>query len=1251
MLCCEILDDADQLRDILSGYPKPILDALSICSIRNEVASSLVCAIASVQFDSGEIPINAWRRPHHVTQPLPPENTGLPTGLAISGLLLNVVLFPTDQTIFQFLKCSRGRNRGAFLRFADDMLVFSKSPDGLFALVDEVWRAITGDSRSVLSDQESSNLRLNLAKVGPSGVQEVVNQYLRDQGWSTCTECERLTQDDSGRPNAENKTPRTLTDWWSSIAQVQHDKTHQSLRGAIDRETVGPSDIGPFVTTLVDRLSEIGRDALADRFGEGAHDHAVRLHDLARLDIDDEQVRPDTRRAFAVNRLVKVWVSPNAEDVRQEIQQIRDSVESVLRTTPWKFTLWQAVIRASARRPSTSDSQDDDTVARLWLTRQLGRIADRSVDTIEPEVFNPDVWAQTWPEPSAGSAHDRNPAWRSLYLSYHRAAFWRALATEIRSLWRDQENVVRPPIGSVGLSPERWAARAVPDDRLSEVLVFLAELDQWVAALYPQPYDELDLSSWPWECDQLVAAVLATCSCSTLAKSWLQCEQPDDLLVVPEQILSTNLPRTAKILRRCGRLQPSGQATHSLTTQALAGIYLGHGDQELGDFLFPSNGQYSRIDESEGSVHLLAMAVSLGCSASVPTGLVSKVIHESGILAKPVQVDALTLREYGQLRRILLSRQGGLELWRSKQPTLHRLLWGVVSDGDVLRRWQPRPWEVPAVGLPTVLSVCLFESVQHESLPPDSEPADGPFTWIIRRGQNFLSHGRRCQFGTNPVDEESKRYRIDVSRSSEWEAPPHPAYFLPLINSGKNSTSPRLGRGHYALYCDVLLFLTALDGGESILHTLLERGAGSVPFRDRWGWRSRIHLPNRAWEVIEQVIRLPERIGLEAAACLRARLLCSLRDLSRKWLCIEHCYSERVDIRLETTHDIEVARAITTQGTAGEELPTSLYLNLKDPDLADDLIVRICQVTEHPERSSVDSSFPVPRTQESQRIMEQVAGAFKSAGRAVRGRSPDLVVMPEVSIPISEVRTIRRLVETEGRASLAGLYWRVLKPAYSVPNGSAPARCWMVNEAELVIPVGHGMPGPTSSRWFRVRKLVTAHMEKGLERALSKGNKSTWTVLGGHRWYRFLHPNWGDFSISICADLLDARQWRSLRGELLHLFVVEFNKDIELYQSLTWVRAYETYVNLISVNHGKYGGSFVWTPQRRYSRELASIRGRGLFLMADIEVPVRGLVCAQDRGPNCAIRIAENTWLGCNSLETAYKSPPPGYKRKCISDG
>ncbi len=282
--------------------------------------------------------------------------------------------------------------------------------------------------------------------------------------------------------------------------------------------------------------------------------------------------------------------------------------------------------------------------------------------------------------------------------------------------------------------------------------------------------------------------------------------------------------------------------------------------------------------------------------------------------------------------------------------------------------------------------------------------------------------------------------------------------------------------------------------------------------------------------------------------------------------------------------------------------------------------------------------------------MEQVAAAFQSSNHSGPRDEPDIVLLPEVSIPQTEVQTVHDLVARTGRASLAGLFWRELGPVYKATGLARSTRKWFVNEAELVVPVGHEDRGHTGVRWYRVRKPLPAHIETGLAHKLTEWPPSVrWSILKGRRWYRFLHPKWGDFTIAICSDLLDTAPWRSLRGELLHAFTVAFNKDVNLYESLTWVRAYENFVNVVMVNHGRYGGSFLWTPRRQHEREIARLRGSDLLLIVDVDVPVTDLLEAQRNGVNKAVDAAACYWAGSQSDSTGFKAPPTGFARRALA--
>ena len=275
----------------------------------------------------------------------------------------------------------------------------------------------------------------------------------------------------------------------------------------------------------------------------------------------------------------------------------------------------------------------------------------------------------------------------------------------------------------------------------------------------------------------------------------------------------------------------------------------------------------------------------------------------------------------------------------------------------------------------------------------------------------------------------------------------------------------------------------------------------------------------------------------------------TLSSLCCEKLTVDDFLLERIDIVLEITSDIEVAR--TVQRAHVHDSSVSPRLQLNAAARRRPFIVRIGQIEKWVPRDDVVRDFPIVGGNHGREIMEQVASVFQSPSYTGSGQSPSLVLLPEVSIPRSEISTVRDLVAASGRASLGGLYWGVLAPVYPGRYVTHARRRWFVNEAELVVPMGYTDRGPTSRRWFRVRKPVPAHIETGLARRLSRRSRARWSVLSGQRWYRFVHPEWGDFAVAICADLLDTEPWRSFRGELLHLFMVAFNRDVDLYEALT----------------------------------------------------------------------------------------------------
>jgi len=634
--------ESDDLNELFGGYPRSVVLALGDQDVRKHLARRLVDALEQVRVEDGQIPRDAWCPPHAAPRLPPDKDLGLPTGLAISGMLLNVALYFTDETVLRYLK--KAGTRGAIVRFADDMVILSRSVRGVLDLLEAVWRGLADDDHARLDVLDAkSNLFLNFAKIGPPPVRDVVFAFLRDQGWEeSCDYCEQLLPPDTP------KRPHAFGTWWDAH---QTDDGFEKLRVALARATVGPGELGPFVTSLVARLSEIGRDTLTDRFGEGARERLVRLHELARFDIDDQQVRADTRRTFAVNRLVRAWLPPDGERAGSALEDIRSSVAYVLGKTPWKFALWRAVVRAAARRPEHRDRDEADQEARTWLANQLRRIAHEP-----PEMAGPTSWLRTWPEDDQAEDHGRDPMWRALYLSFHRTAFWHALAEVLRELWRHHDRVERPHPGDAGPPPRWWTVRAVPAGLHEHVARFLGATDQWVDVLYPQKHP--DLSNWPWELEQLIEAVLASGPRFDLATAWRRSERPGDMLVVPATVQwLPRVPRTASLLARFGRVCPPRDRARPLNTSALAHVRLGGRDHRLGELLFPADRSPRILGVRKGAAHAVAIGVSLGCGASIGYDLVAELVPEPGVVARTVAQDPLALWEYGRARRVLLGHE------------------------------------------------------------------------------------------------------------------------------------------------------------------------------------------------------------------------------------------------------------------------------------------------------------------------------------------------------------------------------------------------------------------------------------------------------------------------------------------------------------------------------------------------------------------------------------------------------------------
>ena len=545
----------------------------------------------------------------------------------------------------------------------------------------------------------------------------------------------------------------------------------------------------------------------------------ARLHELARFDIADEQVRPDTRRTFSVNRLVRAWL-PKAREAGEEhraLRQIRETIGFVLDRTPWKFAIWRAVVRGAARRPLGEPENNTAQEASEWLSNQLRRIACVS------DRQDSAAWLNAWPEIDADDGHatERTDGWRELYLSFLRAAFWRALAQVVRELERHAARVAHEEADAWAPLPVLWTTRAVADLGHAQVAASLGQIDQWVDVLYPAASAK-DVAAWPWELDEFVGAILAMHSTVELADAWRRTAGPGSVLLVPATARLKEMPKAIGLLSRFRRLQHTGpRRNRKLDYWALANVQLGHWNQKLGGVLFPASGR-TRIWRAAGDARgALAAGLALGCFEWIGSALARRAMPSMhGDAEQALERDAFLLRDYARARRVIV----GQEASPARLPTVHRLLWGRSMVAG-LNDWPMAVWETPAVGLPSRVAAALLRVVGPMAVPEGWVPNQGPLNWLIDDVDGVLAAGRHGQFVPEEEPEPAGRSLL-MERAMAWEVVPHPAFYLPFVSA----TAHAVHVDSYVLYCDVLLLLTVLDGDERILDGLARWGVRGTPF-------------------------------------------------------------------------------------------------------------------------------------------------------------------------------------------------------------------------------------------------------------------------------------------------------------------------------------------------------------------------------------------------------------------------------------
>lgn len=233
-------------------------------------------------------------------------------------------------------------------------------------------------------------------------------------------------------------------------------------------------------------------------------------------------------------------------------------------------------------------------------------------------------------------------------------------------------------------------------------------------------------------------------------------------------------------------------------------------------------------------------------------------------------------------------------------------------------------------------------------------------------------------------------------------------------------------------------------------------------------------------------------------------------------------------------------------------------------------------------------------------------------------RCPDIVLLPELAVPIGFEHQLKRAAEQLESIIIAGLDYCVETTA-SVPTVS--------NAAIIIVPRKlHGKMIARRTETRRVGKTYPAPAEK---KKLQNISGTRVEFMPNPTIWIFESPELGNFAVAICYDFMDLDRIVLYRNKIQTLFILAYNRDTTSFDHLAEAIARMVFCNVVICNCGFFGGSLAVTPYRQpFRRTVYKHTGQKLPNAQLIELPLAAL---KDQQSNTTGKKSE------------FKSLPPGF--------
>ena len=217
---------------------------------------------------------------------------------------------------------------------------------------------------------------------------------------------------------------------------------------------------------------------------------------------------------------------------------------------------------------------------------------------------------------------------------------------------------------------------------------------------------------------------------------------------------------------------------------------------------------------------------------------------------------------------------------------------------------------------------------------------------------------------------------------------------------------------------------------------------------------------------------------------------------------------------------------------------------------------------------------------------------------------PDIVVLPELSVPIGFERHLKRAAESLEAIVIGGLDYIVESPT------SEPA---VSNQATIIVP--RRLNGRRISRRTAVRRVGKTYPAPAEKEKLNRVHGGAVSFRPNPVVWIFESPQLGNFGVAVCYDFVDLNRLVLYRRRIQTLFILAYNRDTTSFDHIAEAAARTVFCNVVVCNCGFFGGSLAVAPLREpYRRIVYKHSGQGLATSQVIELPLASLQTHQETG-------------------------------------